>query len=180
MDLVQEQKMLSYQERSGKMIIKKNDSTLMKIVNVILLIITFGKQNTFMTDYITTIGEKIYVPKDWDLLPEQSKDIILFHENVHIEQYKREGFWFSLKYLFWPLPTLHAHARLAYELEAYAKDIVYSYRKYGTPIFGPRYDEVINQMTGPDYFWTCVNKKHVATRLMIRIFKEIKDTRKVK
>jgi hypothetical protein len=158
-------------------LIKKSDSLLMKIINILLIIITFGKQKRFMTGYVTTIGSKIYVPSEWDSVNFQHKDVVLFHENVHVEQYKREGFLYFLKYLFWPLPALHAHARLSYELDAYAADIVYSYRKYGTPVFADRFDKVIGQMTNHEYFWTCTNRKHVIKELSKRIFRELKKTR---
>lgn len=156
---------------------KKSESLLMKTINVLLLIVTFGQQNKFMNSYITTIGSKVYVPDDWDQHEDWAKDVILYHESIHVEQFKREGILFSLKYLFWPLPLLHAHARLEYELEAYSKEIVYSYRKYGTPVFGADYDNIVAQMTGPMYAWTCLNRKHVATRLTARILEEMKATR---
>lgn len=146
----------------------------MKLINIFLVIITFGKQNKFMIDYITTIGTKIYVPDGWDEWSEEVKDCVLFHENVHVEQYKKEGLKYVFKYLFWPLPALRARARLEYEVEAYAKDIVYSYRKYGTPLFGYRCYKIISNLTGPEYFWTYTNRAYVSKRLFSKILEELK------
>lgn len=143
----------------------------MKIINILLIVITFGKQNKFMTNYITTIGDKIYVPDNWERIHPKIKDMILVHENVHVKQYQKEKFLFYFKYLFWPLPFLHAHARLNYEIEAYATEIVYGYHKYGHPVFDGRvYSNVISQLSGPMYFWTCVNKAYIGKLLTLKIF----------
>jgi hypothetical protein len=156
----------------------KSESWLMKVINVLLIIITFGKQNRFMTDYITTIGEKIYVPDHWKLISPERRDCILVHENVHVKQYQDDKFGFFLKYLFWPLPVLHAHARLEYEIEAYATEIVYSYRTYETPVLtGQAFDNVISQLSGPAYFWTCTNKAYITKRLTHKILEILKKTR---
>lgn len=153
----------------------KNKSLLMKIINVLLIIITFGKQNRFMTHYVTTIGDKIYVPDTWNKTDLRVKDMVIVHEEVHIKQYKKEKFLFYFKYLFWPLPLFHAHARLEYEIEAYATEIVYGYKRYGTPIFNGRvYNNVISQLSGPMYFWTCVNKAYIGKRLTLKIFELLK------
>lgn len=154
----------------------KKDSLLMKIIDIFLKVITFGKQNQFMISYVTTVGDKIYVPNGFmEQWSAQSIDCILFHENVHVEQYRKEGFLFYFKYLFFPIPCFHAHCRLEYELEAYSKDIVYSHKKYGTTLFGDRFNMVIEQMTGPMYFWTCTNRKNVASNLTKKIIKEMAE-----
>lgn len=158
-------------------ICNKKESVLMKIINAILLVITFGKQKKFMTDFVTTIGEIIYVPESWDSYPYQDKQTVLHHEQVHVNQYKKEKFLYMFKYLFWPLPIFFAHARLTYEIEAFAADIVYSYRNFGVPPFGPRFAHVIENLTGPAYFWTWKDKKYVRVKLTAQIFKEIQKTK---
>jgi hypothetical protein len=76
-------------------IVYKDDSLFMRILGKILFF-----NPTFMTSYATTIGETIYLPsksKEWS---DQSVEILLAHEMVHVLDYKKEKFLFPLKYLF--------------------------------------------------------------------------------
>jgi hypothetical protein len=76
-------------------IVYKDDSLFMRILGKILFF-----NPTFMTSYATTIGETIYLPnksKEWS---DQSIEMLLAHEMVHVLDYKKEGFLFFLKYLF--------------------------------------------------------------------------------
>lgn len=52
-------------EFSSFKIVWKKDSWLMKFIDGFLRVITLGKQRSFMTDYITTIGYTVYVPDSW-------------------------------------------------------------------------------------------------------------------
>ena len=89
---------------SGVDVIYKRDSLFMKIINVLLMIITFGQMKSFMNGFTTTIGKKIYVHNDWDLRSDFDRAITLRHEGVHLAQQERYGFFkFVLMYLFWPM-----------------------------------------------------------------------------
>lgn len=158
-------------------IVKKNDSLLMKVIHYFLMVITFGKNKNFLSSFVTTIGQTIYVPDSWDRHSESEKEMILAHEQVHIDQYKKEGILFSLKYLFWPFPCIRATARLKYECEAFAKDIVLSYKKNLTPVFSGRFDYVVQLLSGPEYFWTCTDQNYVRKVLTFCILKELKKQR---
>jgi hypothetical protein len=159
------------------MVIKKSDSMLMKVIHYFLIAITFGKNKRFMTDYVTTIGRTIYVPASWDSASEDRKSIVLLHERVHIEQFEREGIWFALKYLFWPLPTIRAKARIKYECEAFAKEIVHEYKIYLTPVFSGRFDQVVEELSGPGYFWACTDKGYIRKVLTFCILRELRRLR---
>lgn len=75
----------------------KATSTLIKIIGV--LVWPFNKN--FMSDFVTTIYPCVYIPDD-AFMTHDVKGIIsvLFHEMVHLCDRKRQGVWFSLKYLF--------------------------------------------------------------------------------
>lgn len=73
-------------------IVEKSESRLMKAIGWLLF---FNKG--FMTDYITTIGTKVYWPNA-DKLGGQNFEV-LFHESQHAYDYKRNPPWFVLSYL---------------------------------------------------------------------------------
>ena len=77
-------------------LVDKRDSLLMKVLSKVLF---FNK--TFMSRYITVIGNKVYVPS----LPYKEDDplgacVILAHEWVHMKDAKRWGLLFKFRYLF--------------------------------------------------------------------------------
>ena len=77
-------------------IIKKEDSRLMKLIDVCLKIISFGQMKTFMTDFITTLGSKVYIMERWESVALIDRIAILRHERVHMRQARRYGrFLFS-------------------------------------------------------------------------------------
>lgn len=142
-------------------IIKKEDSFLMKAIDVFLKVITFGKMKSFMSDFITTIGYKVYVPSGWE---EADKVIILSHERIHIRQMNRYGrFWFSFSYLFLWTPTVFAYFRRKYEQEAYEETLRCIAKTGGIQyIEGKLYREsIIEHFTSAQYFWTWPFRKSV-------------------
>lgn len=81
------------EERWGITIVEKSTSWLMKSISFVLF---FNKR--FMTDYVTTIGTKVYWPNA-DKLGGQDFEV-LFHEVQHVSDYKKNRPWFILSYLF--------------------------------------------------------------------------------
>jgi hypothetical protein len=93
-------------------------------------VFTFGKNSTFMTQYSTTIGNKIRLSQTaWDY---QTTDPGLFyqtisHELTHVAQFKKYGLgsvWLgvivqSILYLLLPIPMGFAYFRYKFESEAY-------------------------------------------------------------
>ena len=136
-------------------IISKNKSVFMKIIDAALKIITFGQMKNFMTGFITTIGNKVYVPGTWEDNTLTSKAEIIRHERIHMRQAKRYGrFLFSLLYLVAPFPTIFAHFRKKFEQEAYEESLKALYEYHGEKIFTPRLKEgMLAHFTTAQYFW---------------------------
>lgn len=137
-------------------IFNKTNSKFMKLIAKILHILSFGKNKAFLTTYITTIGNTIYVPNDWDSRSWQSKYIVIRHERVHLRQSKKYGaVLFSLIYLFFPIPFLFAYGRAKLEWEAYEESL-----RTEAELFGVNYikqdkvrDFIFEQFTTGAYLW---------------------------
>ena len=136
----------------------KKDSLLMLLIDGFLFVITFGRQGTFMTEYVTTIGCTVYVPPRWFKENYVSRMIVLRHERVHMRQ--RRLFTmplFSFMYLLFPLPCGLAYCRAMFEMEAYEETI-----KATVELFSDGADRVLDDkfkakilsnFMGPGYFW---------------------------
>ena len=138
----------------------KQRSRLMRLLDWLLRVITLNHQKSFMTAYITTLGDKVYIPSTWSDLPWESRYSVLRHERVHMRQSKKYGrFWYSIFYLFFPIPILFAYGRLILEQEAYEETIRSDFQVSGLEIFDQDYENwLVAQLTGPAYFWTWVWK----------------------
>jgi len=137
-------------------IVSKNSSKLMKIIDVALKIITFGQMKMFMTNFITTMGNKIYVPSDWEQFPVMSKISILRHERIHMRQAKKYGrFMFSVLYLFVPFPVGIAYFRKKFEQEAYEESLkaVYEWRGVKALESPELKERILKHFTSAEYFW---------------------------
>jgi hypothetical protein len=75
-------------------IISKKNSKLMKLISFILF---FNK--SFISNFVTTIGNNIYVPESFYNLNERQQKVIICHELVHIMDKKNDKL-FIIKYLF--------------------------------------------------------------------------------
>lgn len=144
-------------------LIKKSDSKLMKFIDTFLKAITFGKMNTFMENFITTIGNTVYVNNSWDARSASTKAITLRHERVHMRQSKRIGkIKFSLMYLLFPLPTVFAYYRKKFEQEAYEESLKALFEYYGQKFFTQATkDNIVNHFTSAEYFWMWPWKKDI-------------------
>lgn len=138
-------------------IVQKKDSTLMKVLDVLLRIITFGQMTTFMTGFLTQVGMKLYVPESWLSRPAYSKAASLRHERVHMRQQVRYGrIRFTLMYLMWPLPAIFAVGRRNIEQEAYAESMRAYAEYFGLHSIEDKgyKDHIIEHFTSAQYFWT--------------------------
>lgn len=96
----------------------------------LLFVVSFGKIR-FMETSVTTIGNRIGTPSDWESWADFTKYEVLLHEAVHIRQYKRYGFgkvWLGIipvgfAYLFLPFPVGIAYCRARLEWEGYEASI---------------------------------------------------------
>ena len=134
----------------------KKDSTFMKVLDFLLKLITLWRMKTFMTRFVTTIGEKVYLPEAWDQRSETSKIITLRHERVHMRQKaKYTSFGFSFLYLFFPFPVVFAYYRAKFEKEGYEESMRGIAEYNGVHIL--RKDRVkqniVEHFTTAQYFW---------------------------
>lgn len=136
-------------------IVKKTQSGLMKAINGFLKVITFGKMNTFMTSFITTIGTTVYVPDSWDSKSSSARAITMRHERVHMRQARDVGrIKFSLLYLLCPVPLIWAYYRMKFEKEGYEESLKAYNDYYGKKFFTPTLKEsIVKHFTTAEYFW---------------------------
>ena len=105
-------------------LIPKRGSILMKVLDFLLKLITFGQMRSFMTTFTTTIGSKVYTSSAWAGSSSVSRIITLRHERVHMRQKRKYTFLgFSILYLFVPLPIGLAYFRKKFEMEAYEESL---------------------------------------------------------
>jgi hypothetical protein len=145
-----------YEEFPKSSIRAKRGSRLMRAIDLVLKIITFGQQRSFMTAFVTTVGVTVYVPDSWESRPSTNKAITLLHELVHMRQRRKYGvLLFPLLYLFVPLPTVFALCRRNFEREAYEESMLAQAQTWGIgAVEDAKYKEdIISQFVGPSYFW---------------------------
>jgi hypothetical protein len=146
---------------AGVSVVYKEDGWMWKAIAWIVMVVTFGKNKTFMTDFITTVGSKIGVPRAWDGWPDEMKAEILAHEFTHVKQAKKwtlPVFWIA--YLFLPLPLGLAYCRYRFEREAYLAGFK-MVMKYAPDNRQALIDQVVQEMTTSEYAWTWPFKKTV-------------------
>lgn len=144
-------------------LVEKRTSALMKVIDVLLKLITFGLMKNFMSDFTTTFGYTVYTPSSWESWSDAVKLIVLRHERVHMRQRKQLGsFWFGLSYLLLPVPSIWAYYRMKYEMEAYEETIRATFEAYGLKVFSTEnHDFIIRNFTGASYFWTWPWRKRI-------------------
>lgn len=121
-----------------------------------LRVITFGGQNRYLTQYVTTLGDTIYVPDDWGETDPLDRYEVLRHEAVHVAQFKRLGWVLMvLVYGFLPLPMGLAYGRARLEWEAYRETLRAVWEVEGEAAArSPKLaDQIVARFTGPDYAW---------------------------
>jgi len=141
-------------EFSSFVMIRKEDSWLMRLINVVFFILTFGQMKAFMTSFTTTLGTAVYTPKQWDTFSPMSKAVILRHERVHMRQARKHTWlWFSFLYLFAFFPVGLAWYRAKFEMEAYAETLR-AYHEYGVDIQrGDIKARMLQHFTTAQYLW---------------------------
>lgn len=144
-------------------VVVKTDSILMKVIDVCLRILTLNRMNKFMTRFITTLGNTVYVPADWEQHSLVGKVEILRHERIHMRQAKKYGkFLFSFLYLMVPLPGGLAYFRKKFEMEAYEESLTTLHKYLGIKAFTPALKEFyVSQFVSANYFWMWPFRKNV-------------------
>lgn len=143
---------------------KKQESSWMKFLNKLLLVISFGQMKNFM-GYTTTIGYTIYVGSGWDKMSDEKQSELLRHERVHMRQRAQYGFFlFALLYLFLPFPIFFALWRVRFEQAAYEESMrCVLERKGGAEVLsGAEYRRrMVDHFTGPAYLWAWYSRKSI-------------------
>lgn len=144
-------------------LLNKSNSLLMKVINLLLIILSFGTAKEFMKSFVTTIGNVIYIPSDWNYWSTVSKIAVIRHERVHMRQSKKHGrFLFSVMYLFLPVPILFAGCRRKFEQEAYEESLRVYHSYYGKEYFTADVRErFISFFTSAAYLWIWVKRKDI-------------------
>lgn len=134
----------------------KGTSRLQRFIDRALWALTFGGQDRYLSDYVTTLGRTIWVPSDWDQTSHRARYKVLRHELVHVRQFERYT-WpgMVLIYGFFPLPAGLAWGRAMLEWEAYAETLAVEAELEGVAAaHAPAlHDEIVRRFTGPDYGW---------------------------
>jgi hypothetical protein len=137
-------------------IVKKRDSTLSRVIDVVLRVLTLGAQREFMTRYHTVLWDTLYVPDQWDTTPDVARLITLHHERIHLRQRRRYGdLLMTFLYLvpFFPLGLAYGRARL--EWEAYTETLraTARYRGLEEARSIELREHIIRQFTSGAYGW---------------------------
>jgi hypothetical protein len=144
-------------------LVPKDTSNFMKFLSFCSLVLSFGKNKTFMSDFTTTIGYTVYTPSNWENKPESSKVEVIRHEAVHMSQIRKYSFFgFYFLYLFIPLPILFAWYRFKFEREAYAESIKCLIEYHGNSILTDKFRLFfVDHFVNSSYFWAWILRKQV-------------------
>lgn len=137
-------------------IVYKADDGFSRLLDRLLRIVTVGRQSSFMTRYVTTIGWTIFLPADWDARPDADRYLTLRHEAVHLRQFRRYGrISMSLLYLLPILPMGLALGRARLEWEAYEETLRATAEVKGLAAAEDPalHDRIVRQFTSGAYGW---------------------------
>ncbi len=137
-------------------VVVKEEDRFSRLVDRALRVVTFGGQREFLTRYVTTIGQTIYLPSGWNRRSPESRYVTLRHEAVHLRQFRRYGLVLTaLVYLLPILPLGLAWGRARLEWEGYAETIRATYEVHGLEAArDPKlHAYVVRQFVGPAYGW---------------------------
>ncbi len=129
--------------------------------------ITFGRQSSYLGGYVTTFGQRIYVPDDWDEMSAGYRYCTMRHEAVHIRQFERLT-WpgMAALYLLFPLPVVFSGRRFI-ELPAYRESLTATWQVYGEDAArsDSEVSRIVAQFTGPSYAWMWVHGTSIEAAL---------------
>jgi hypothetical protein len=137
-------------------IVRKDRSRLHRIIDRVLVVVTFGQMRTYLDGYQTTIGNTVYVTSDWDDWDPDRRYVTLRHEAVHLRQFRKYTLpVMAVLYVLLPLPLGLAYFRARFEQEAYAESIRAAAEVWGPakPRGADYRNRVIDQFMGPSYGW---------------------------
>ncbi len=87
-------------KKEGITIIPKNKSTFMKVLSYMMPILTGGgiKRDEFMTKYVTTIMDRVYIDDDFYKDPDSALSCFI-HEIQHVHDYRKDRIRYNTRYL---------------------------------------------------------------------------------
>jgi hypothetical protein len=133
-------------------VFRKDEIWHQRAIHYLLCVATFGAQRRYLQDYVTTLGQSIYVTPDWERRSLGDRYATLRHEAVHLEQFRRYGFLpMAIAYLLLPLPFGLAWCRMRLEREAY-EETIRVHHALGTLDAHLR-DHIVRQFTSGAYGW---------------------------
>lgn len=134
----------------------KSESRLSAAIDLGLRLVTLGRQNRYLTEYHTVIGETLFVAPTWQLMSDESRLVLLRHERVHLQQRRRLGsVWMAVLYLLPIAPLGLAWGRARLEWEAYVETLRATAELFGVDrLADPELKRsLVERFTGPDYGW---------------------------
>ena len=143
-------------EIPGFRIVRKDQSAFHRAIHHALKVVTFGRMNSYLDMFQTTIGKTVYVTSDWDDWTPDERYVTLRHEAIHLRQFRKYTLpVMAVLYVLLPLPMGLAYFRARFEQEAYAETIRAAAEIHGLEyVRGSEHREyVIGQFLGPSYGW---------------------------
>jgi hypothetical protein len=146
-------------------VVDKRDDGFSRLLDLLVRIVTFGGNSAYMTRYVTTLGQSIYLPTGWSERSDLERVVVLRHEAVHLEQFRRYGkLGMAALYLFPVFPIGLALGRARLEWEAYAETFRATAELLGLEAAedpGLR-EHVLTQFVGPAYGYMWPFRRQVA------------------
>lgn len=134
-------------------IIPKSESTLMKVADAALRVITLGQMTKFMDSMSTTVGYTVYVSSSWVDRGPLNKMVTLRHERVHMRQRQKTGMLLFGFLYFLVLPTVFAYYRAKFEKEAYEETMRAQAEYYGPEMLAAIRGSIVSHFYDSTYFW---------------------------
>ena len=137
-------------------LVDKRGDALSLVVDRALRLVTLGGQSAYLTRYVTTMGQTIYLPEGWAARDDAERYCVLRHEAVHLRQSRRYGrLGMALLYLVPLAPLGLAWGRARLEWEAYAETLRATAEVRGlAALDAPALRaHIVAQFTGPAYGW---------------------------
>lgn len=137
-------------------LIEKADDRLSQLIDVGLRIVTAGGQSAYQSRYVTTLGQRIYLPAGWAQRSDAERYIVLRHEAVHLRQFRRYTLvGMAALYLLPVLPLGLAWGRARIEWEAYVETLRATAEVHGLKAArSPQlHRHIVLQFTSAAYGW---------------------------
>lgn len=137
-------------------LVDKRGDALSRVIDRALRVLTLGGQSAYLTRYVTTMGQTIYLPEGWYARDDLDRYCVLRHEAVHLRQSRRYGrLGIALIYLLPIVPLGLAWGRARLEWEAYSETLRATAEVRGVAALdAPELRaHIVSQFTGPAYGW---------------------------